>query len=111
MTIEVSTAIVISAISLIFTAYNVLRGNKRSDTKDAEARASERAEINIKLNHIASTTQEIKDQISSLVRDVQKHGDRLTKVEEGVKRNDDAMKRLHERIDNVEDRLNKEGNK
>lgn len=109
MTIEV--ALLISIVSVAFSIFFGLKSSKRSDTKDVEARASERAEINIKLNHIASTTQEIKDQISSLVRDVQKHGDRITKVEEGVKRNDEAMRRIHERIDNVEDRLNKEGNK
>lgn len=106
MTVEL--ALVISVVSVAFSIFFGLKNNKRSDTKDIEERVKENTRINMKLDNISSSTQEIKEQISSLVRDVQKHGDRLVKVEEGVKRHDEALKRLHDRVDNVEDRLNKE---
>lgn len=106
MTLEVSTAILISVISLSFSVYMGLKSNKRTDTKDIEARAGERAEINVKLNHIASVTQEIKDQISSLVRDVQRHGDRITKVEESAKSAHHRLDTLEERFNEREERIN-----
>lgn len=101
MVIEVSAAIIISIISLSFSIYMGLKGNKRTDTKDIEERAKERAELNAKLNHIAATTQEIKEQISSLVKKVELHSDRLTKMEE-------SLKSVWKRIDSIEQRLNKE---
>lgn len=106
MTVEL--ALVISIVSVAFSVFFGLKNNKRSDTKEIEERVKENTRINMKLDNISSSTQDIKEQISSLVRDVQKHGDRLVKVEEGVKRNDEALKRLHDRVDNVEDRMNKE---
>lgn len=108
MTLEISTAIIISVISLSFSVYMGLKGNKRTDTKDIEERTRERTELNVKLDFISSNMQDIKEQISSLVKDVQKHGDRLTKVEEMVKGNDEDLKRLRDRMDNMENRLNKE---
>lgn len=104
MTIEV--ALMISIISVAFSVFFGLKSNKRSDAKDVEERATERAEINVRLTHIAATTNEIKDQISSLVKDVHQHGDRLTKVEESVKRHDESFKRLHGRVDVIENRIN-----
>lgn len=101
MVIEVSAAIIISVISLSFSIYMGFKGNKRTDTKDIEERARERAELNAKLNHIAATTQEIKEQISSLVKKVESHSDRLTKMEEN-------LKSVWKRIDSIEQRLNKE---
>lgn len=99
MTIEVSTAIVISIISLLFTVYSWLRGNKRTDTKDIEERTKERTELNCKLDMINGSTQDIKEQLSSLVREVQSHGDRLIKVEE-------SCKSAHHRLNTLEERLN-----
>lgn len=101
MVIEVSIAVVISIISLSFSVYMGLKGNKRTDTKDIEERANERAEINAKLNHIAVTTQEIKEQISSLVKKVELHSDRLTKMEEN-------LKSVWKRIDIIEKKLDRE---
>lgn len=99
MTIEVSTAIVISAISLLFAVYSWFRGNKRTDTKDIEERTKERTELNCKLDMINGSTQDIKEQLSSLVREVQSHGDRLIKVEE-------SCKSAHHRLNTLEERLN-----
>lgn len=100
MSAEATIAIIISIFGLFFSVYMGVKGNKRTDTKDIEARAQERAEINAKLNHIAATTQEIKEQISSLVKKVELHSDRLTKMEEN-------LKSVWKRIDIIEKKLDK----
>ena len=41
MTIEVSTAIIISVLSLGFSVFMGLKSNKRTDTKDIEDRVKE----------------------------------------------------------------------
>lgn len=107
MTIEISMAIIISVISLSFSVYMGLKGNKRTDTKEIEERTKERTELNVKLDFISSNMQDIKEQISSLVRDVQKHGDRITKVEEAIKHTTDYLEKLHTRITSIEDRVGK----
>lgn len=99
MTLEVSTAIVISVLSLSFSVYKGLKDNKRSDTKDIAERVADSTRINMKLDAISSSTNEIKNQLSSLVKEVQAHGDRLIKVEESVKS-------AHHRLDSLERRFN-----
>lgn len=109
VTIEISFAIIISVISLSFSIYMGIKGNKRTDTKDIEERAKERTELNVRLEFISKNTQEIKEQISDLKKDVQNQGERITKVEELAKRNQKETERLHERIDRLEEKANKEG--
>lgn len=99
MAIEVSTAIVISVISLLFSIYMGIRGNKRTDTKDIEERTKEHTELTVKLDYISKSTNDIKEEISSLVRKVDAHGDRLTKVEESLVT---AWKRIDEIIEKIE---------
>lgn len=115
MTLEISAAIIISVLSLSFSVYMGLKGNKRTDTKDTEERTEERmneiaertkenAIINVKLDNINSCNREIKDQVSSLVEKVDAHGDRLIKVEESVKSAHHRLNTLEERIDEKEDK-------
>ena len=52
MTIEVSTAIIISVLSLGFSVFMGLKSNKRTDTKDIEDRVKENTRINMKLDAI-----------------------------------------------------------
>lgn len=101
MTIEVSTAIVISVISLLFSVYMGIKGNKRTDTKDIEERTKEHTELTVKLDYISRSTNDIKEEIASLVKKVDAHGDRLTKTEE-------SLKSVWKRIDSIEQRLSKE---
>lgn len=101
MTIEVSAAIIISALSLSFAIYKGLKENKRNDTKDVEERTKERTELNVKLDYISSNMQDIKSQISSIVDKVDSHGDRLTKIE-------GRLDAAWVRIDEIAGRMNKE---
>lgn len=107
MTIEISVAIVISFISLSFSVYMGLKGNKRTDTKDIEERTKERTELNVQLRYITQNTQDIKEQINSLMRDVQKHGDRITQMEGNIKHTADYLEKLHTRITSLEERVTK----
>lgn len=99
ITIEVSTAIVISVISLLFSIYMGMKGNKRTDTQDIEERTRERTELNCKLDMINSSTQEIKEQISSLVKDVQNHGVKIAELEQ-------STRSAHHRLNTLEERMN-----
>lgn len=107
MTLEISTAIIISVLSLSFSVYMGLKGSKRTDAKDIEERTRERTELNCKLDMINSSTQEIKEQIASLVKDVQKHGDRITQIEGDMKHTADYVEKLHARITSIEERVSR----
>ncbi len=99
VTIEVSAAIVVSVISLIFTVIMGLKNNKRTDTKDVEERVKENTRINMKLDNINSTTQEIKSELMSVRTDLQKHNDKIIILEQ-------SCKQAHKRIDEMVSRLN-----
>ena len=66
MTIEISTAIIISVLSLGFSVFMGMKNSKRTDKKDIEERVRENTRINMKLDNINSTTQDIKSELSSV---------------------------------------------
>lgn len=65
MTIEISTAIIISVVSVAFSIFFGLKNNKRSDTKDIEERVRQNTQINMKLDNISSLSEDIKSEIFS----------------------------------------------
>lgn len=97
MTIEI--ALLISIISVSFSIFFGLKNNRRTDTKDIEERVKENTRINVKLDNIGQTTQEIKTEVSSMREDIKSHNDRLIKLEE-------SCKQAHHRIDGLENRIN-----
>lgn len=97
MTIEI--ALLISIISVSFSIFFGLKNNRRTDTKDIEERVKENTRINVKLDNIGQTTQEIKTEVSSMREDIKSHNDRLIKLEE-------SCKQAHHRIDGLENRNN-----
>ena len=99
MTIELSTAIIISVLSLGFSVYMGLKNNKRTDTKDVEERVKENTRINMKLDAISNNTTDIKNEVSEMRKETNSHDNRIIKVEESVKS-------AHHRIDGIENRLN-----
>ena len=99
LTIEVSTAIIISVLSLAFSVFMGLKSNKRTDTKDIEERVKENTRINMKLDAITSNTTDIKNEVSEMRKEINSHDNRIVKVEESVKS-------AHHRIDGLEDRIN-----
>ena len=99
MTIELSTAIIISVLSLGFSVYMGLKNNKRTDTKDVEERVKENTRINMKLDAISNNTTDIKNEVSEMRKEINSHDNRIIKVEESVKS-------AQHRIDGIENRLN-----
>ena len=99
MAIELSTAIIISVLSLGFSVYMGLKNNKRTDTKDVEERVKENTRINMKLDAISNNTTDIKNEVSEMRKEINSHDNRIIKVEESVKS-------AHHRIDGIENRLN-----
>lgn len=97
MTIEI--ALLISIVSVVFSIFFGLKNSKRTDTKDLEERVKENTRINIKLDNIGQTTQEIKSEISSMREDIRSHNDRIIKLEE-------SCKASHHRLDVLEERVN-----
>mgnify|MGYP003485579696 FL=1 len=85
MTIEISTAIIISVLSLGFSVFMGLKNNKRTDAKDIEERVKENTRINMKLDAISNNTTEIKNEISEMRKEINSHDSRIIKVEESAK--------------------------
>ena len=95
MTIQISLAIVVSIISLCFSAYFGLRNNKRSDTKDLEERVKSDTRINMKLDNISVAVADVKKEVASMREDIASHNGRLIKLEA-------SAKSAHRRIDFME---------
>lgn len=91
--------IIVSVAAVALSAYFGLKNNRRTDTKDIEERVKGDTRINMKLDSISSTTQEIRDEMHTIRDDVKSHNDRIIKLEESVKSS-------HHRLDTIEERLN-----
>lgn len=99
MTIEVSTAIIISVLSLGFSVFMGLKSNKRTDAKDIEDRVKENTRINMKLDAILDTINDMKDERSEMTKKLAEHDSRITKIES-------SAASAHHRLDGIEERLN-----
>lgn len=93
MTIEIT--ILISTVSVAFAIYFGLKSARRSDVKDIEERATQNATINVKLDNISNTVNDIKYDISETKKKVDEIDKRLVIVEQ-------STKSAHRRIDNME---------
>lgn len=89
----------ISAISVIAVLYFNSKGSKRTDTKEIEERVKENTRINMKLDSIGNTVQDIKQDVSSMREEIRNHNDKIIQLES-------STKQAHRRIDEVVDRLN-----
>lgn len=95
---KVDISLIISLISVAFAIFFGLKNSKRTDVKDIEERVKENTKINIKLDNIGQTTQDIKSEISSMRDDIKSHNDRIIKLEE-------SCKSAHHRIDGLAKRI------
>lgn len=87
--------ITISIVSVSAAIYFGLKSSRRNDTKDIEARATNNAVINVKLDNIANTVNDIKYDISALKKQVADIDKRLVMVEA-------SAKSAHHRLDTME---------
>ncbi len=98
---QVEIAYLISIVSLAFSVFFGLKSSKHTDTKDIEERVKDNTRINMKLDAIAGTTQEIKSEISTMREEINKHNDKIIKLEQ-------SLKSAHYRLDTLEERMNHE---
>ena len=83
MTIEV--ALVISAISLIFSIIVGVSGMKRNEKTDNQQEASNLTTVIVKLENIGNDIKEIKTDMRDVKNDIQNHAERLIKAEQQIK--------------------------
>jgi peptidoglycan hydrolase CwlO-like protein len=95
---QVEIAYLISIVSLAFSVFFGLKSSKHTDTKDIEERVKDNTRINMKLDAIAGTTQEIKSEISTMREEINKHNDKIIKLEQ-------SLKSAHHRLDTLEERM------
>lgn len=98
MTVEI--ALLISLVSMAFSIYFGLKNSKRSDTKDVEERVKQNTTINLKLDGIAASVQDIKQEMSTIKTEIGNHNERLIKVEESIK---SAHKRIDEMLKKIKE--------
>ena len=98
MIVEISTAIVISVLSLAFSVYFSTRNNKRADIKDIEERVRKDTLINTKLDNIASDTKDIRSDVSEMRKSINSHSEKIVAI-------DASAKQAHKRLDGLETRL------
>lgn len=98
---QVEIAYLISIVSLAFSVFFGLKSSKHTDTKDIEERVKDNTRINMKLDAIAGTTQEIKSEITTMREEINKHNDKIIKLEQ-------SLKSAHYRLDTLEERMNHE---
>ena len=101
MTIEISTAIIVSVLSLGFSIFMGLKNNKRTNVKDIEERVKNDTRINMKLDNIAESINAVKDEVLEMRGEISSHNDKIIKLEESVKQ-------AHKRINELVERLNNE---
>jgi predicted nuclease with TOPRIM domain len=101
-----NTTLIISIIGLCFSGLSVLcvfyfnhKNSKTTDVKDIEERVRNDTKINVKLDNIGITMQEVRTEISSIREEMKSYNERLVKVEE-------STKQAHHRLDGLEERLN-----
>lgn len=100
MTISISgVAVMVSILAFVLSLFNSLKSNKRTDTKDIEERVKENTRINMKLDAIMASMDEMKNERSVMQRKLEDHETRITKTEQ-------SASSAHHRIDNLETRLN-----
>lgn len=93
-------AIAISFLSLCIAFYFSRKKDKKEDTTEIEQKATREATINLKLDCINSSVNDIKEDVSEVKKEIIGHSERLAAVEQ-------STKSAHHRIDELSDRVDK----
>ena len=89
----------VSIISVAFAVYMGLRGNRKADNEDREARIRSETRMDEKLNDVLAATKDTRDSVKEMQRDMKDHNDRIIAAESSIKS-------LTHRVDTIESRLN-----
>lgn len=94
ITIAQIITIVISFCALLFSVYMGFKGNKKTDTKEIEARVERETRLDMKLAEIGNDVKEVKETVKSIQNDVKDHEGRIVKLEA-------SYKAEHKRLDEI----------
>lgn len=89
----------VSIISVAFAVYMGLRGNRKADNEDREARIRSETRMDEKLNDVLSATKDTRDSVKEMQKDMRNQNDRLIAAETSIES-------LNRRVDTIEHRLN-----
>lgn len=92
MTVEITLAIIISILSLIFSVYRGIKGDHKTDTKELQDRVAETTRLDVKLDGISKDLGDLKDEIRLQRKEFQNLTERVAKVEA-------SASQAHKRID------------
>lgn len=95
-------AVLVSISALFVSFFFNNKNSKKTDVNEIVERATKNAEMNVKLDSMVRSMEEIKKQNTAIMDEINKHNDRIIKVEE-------SLKSLHHRVNTMEERLNHEG--
>ena len=88
---------IVSVLIALVATIVAVKGSKRTDFNDLEARVTERTELNVKLDNIAQDVADVKEEIKLQRREVQNLVERMAKVEA-------SAKQAHHRLDMMSER-------
>lgn len=91
--------ILISFCALCFSIFMAMRGNKKTDEKEIEARVTRETRTDMKLDEISKDIKEVKETVKNIQNDVKDHEGRIVKLEASLKA---LHKRLDGKVDNHE---------
>ncbi len=87
-------SVLVAVMGLYFTTKN----NKRTDVKEIEEKAIERARIDAKLDNLTSVTLEVRGQVSDMIKQQTELVQRINVVEQ-------STKSAHHRIDELKEEI------
>lgn len=106
MTIAIWVSLASLLLTLVFNSFSLFfnsKNSRRTDTKDLAETIKDSARINVMLEMISNTTQEIKTEIVNMRKDIQSHESRLVIVEQSCKSAHHRLDSMEKKIDEMED--------
>lgn len=94
-------AILISFLSLCIAFYFSHKKDKKEDTTEVQERATREATINLKLDCINNSVNDIKEEVAGVRKEITGHSERLAAVEQSAKSAHHRIDELSERVDKI----------
>ncbi len=89
-----STAIIISIVSVGFSIYFGLKSNKRTDENALAEKIARETRTDMKLDEIGRDVREVKETVKNIQNDIKDHEGRIVKLEA-------SYKAEHKRLDEI----------
>lgn len=94
MTVEITLAVLVSLVSLGVTIFNSSRNRQRTNEKDIEERTTGLVRVEVKIDGLNQSMNELKDELRALRKDYQELTERVAKVES-------SARQAHKRLDDM----------